>query len=89
MDLFKLFSSKPSPKEVAKERLQLILIHDREDFSPEFLEIIKSEILNVILKYAELDNGDVEVKLTRTESGENSSPALVASIPIKNMRKKL
>jgi cell division topological specificity factor len=89
MDFFKFFSSKPSPKEVAKERLQLILIHDREDFSPEFLEIIKGEILKVLLKYAELDNGDIEVKLTRTEAGENSSPALVASIPIKNMRKKL
>lgn len=89
MDFFKFFSSKPSPKDVAKERLQLILIHDREDFSPEFLEVIKGEILKVLLKYAELDNGDIEVKLTRTEAGENSSPALVASIPIKNMRKKL
>jgi cell division topological specificity factor len=89
MDFLKFFSSKPSPREVAKERLQLILIHDRDDFSPEFLEIIKGEILKVLLKYAELDNGDIEVKLTRTEEGENSSPALVASIPIKSMKKKI
>lgn len=88
MDLFKMFSSKPSPKDVAKERLQLILIHDREDFSPEFLEEIKGEILKVLSKYAELENGDINVELTRTEEGENSSPALVASIPIRNMRKR-
>jgi len=89
VDLFKLFSSKPSPKEVAKDRLQLILIHDRADVSPEFLEIIKGEILKVLSNYADFDNRDIEVKLTRTEEGEGSSPALVASIPIKNMKKKI
>lgn len=89
MDIFKLFSTKPTPKEVAKDRLQLILIHDRSDVSPEFLEIIKGEILKVLSNYAEFDNGDIEVKLTRTDEGENSSPALVASIPIKSMKKKI
>jgi cell division topological specificity factor len=89
MDLLKIFSSKPSPKEVAKDRLQLILIHDRNDVSPEFLEVIKGEILKVLSKYADFDNGDIDVKLTRTDAAEGSSPALVASIPIKNMRKKI
>jgi cell division topological specificity factor len=89
MDLFKIFSSKPSPKEVAKDRLQLILIHDRSDVSPEFLEVIKGEILKVLSAYADFDNKDIEVKLTRTEEGEGSSPALVASIPIKSMKKRI
>jgi cell division topological specificity factor len=89
MDLFKLFSSKSSSKDVAKERLQLILIHDRSDLSQEFLEMIKAEILKVISNYAEIENGDIEVKLTRTEASEGNAPALVASIPIKSMRKKL
>lgn len=88
MDLFKMFSSKPSPKEVAKDRLQLILIHDRSDVDPEFLEVIKGEILKVLSQYAEFDNKDIDVKLTRTEESEGSSPALVASIPIKNMKKR-
>ena len=88
MDLFKMFSSKPSPKDVARDRLQLILIHDRADISPEFLENIKCELLKVISNYAEFDSGDIEVKLTRTEETEGSAPALVASIPIKRMRGK-
>lgn len=87
MDIFKMFASKPSPKEVAKERLQLILIHDRSDFSPELLEVIKGEILKVLSSYAEFDTSDIDVKLTRTDEGANSSPALVASIPIKGMKK--
>lgn len=86
MDLFKIFSSKSSSKEVAKDRLKLILIHDRGDLSPQLLEMIKSEILGVISKYVEIDSSDVEIALTRTDSTEGNSPALVANIPIKNMR---
>jgi cell division topological specificity factor len=86
MSLFSLFSNKPSSKEVANERLKLILIHDRADLSPELLDLIKGEIMNVINKYAEIDNSDVEVKLTRTSLEEGNSPALVANIPIKKMK---
>jgi cell division topological specificity factor len=88
MDLLKFFSSKPTPKEVAKDRLQLILIHDRSDFSPELLDMIKGEILKVLSSYAEFDSGDIDVRFTKTEEGSNSSPALVASIPIKGMKKR-
>lgn len=86
MDLLKIFSSKPSSKDVAKDRLQLILIHDRSDISPEFLEMIKGDLLKVIANYAELDSGEIDVKLIRTEPAEGNSPALVASIPIKRRR---
>lgn len=86
MDLFKFFSNKPSSKDVAKERLKLILIHDRADLSPELLELIKGEIMNVIARYVEIDNSDVEVKLTRVEEQEGNSPALVANIPIRKMK---
>ena len=86
MDLFKLFSSKSSSKEVAKDRLKLILIHDRADLSPELLEMIKGEILKVISTYAEIDSTEVEVKLTRTDESEGNSPALIASIPIKKIK---
>lgn len=88
MEFFKFLSSKPSSKEVAKERLKLILIHDRQDLSPELLESMKNEILEVISKYVVIDDEDVEVKLTKTGESEGYSPALIASIPIKNILKK-
>lgn len=87
MDLFKIFSSKPSSKEVAKERLRLILIHDRSTVSPELLESIKEDILKVLSKYVEIDPGEIDVKMTRMEEIEGDSPALIASIPIKRMKK--
>lgn len=89
MNLLNLFSRKQTPKDVAKERLQLILIHDRSDLSPDFLETIKAEILKVISNYAEIDTKDLEVSLTKTDDSEGGAPALVANIPIKKMKKRV
>lgn len=89
MDLFKIFSTKTSSKDVAKERLKLILIHDRANISPELLESIKEDILAVLSKYVEIDNGEVDVKMTTTEEIQGDTPALIASIPIKRMKTNL
>lgn len=86
MDLFKIFSTKTSSKDVAKERLKLILIHDRAKVSPELLESIKEDILTVLSKYVEIDSGEIDVKVTTTEEIQGDSPALIASIPIKRMK---
>lgn len=88
MDLFKMFYNKVLPKDVAKDRLKLILIHDRGTVSPELLELIKAELLKVIAKYAEFDLSDVEINLTTTGDSDGNVPALVASIPIKKIRNK-
>jgi len=89
MELFKIFSTKTSSKDVAKERLKLILIHDRAKLSPELLESIKEDILAVLSKYVEIDNGEVDVKMTTTEEIQGDTPALIASIPIKRMKSDL
>ena len=51
MGFFKSFNNKPTPKEVAKDRLKLILIHDRGEIAPYVIEKIREEILEVISKY--------------------------------------
>jgi cell division topological specificity factor len=89
MDLFKLFSrKKETSKDVAKERLKLVLIHDRSNVSPQFLEMVKSEIIKVIQNYMEIDEEALDIQLTKTNSddGERVVPALVANIPIKGMK---
>lgn len=90
MDLFKLFGRSGSSKDIAKERLKLVLIHDRANVSPQFLEMIKGELINVISDYMEIDEGGLEIKLTRTkrEIDNSTVPALVANIPIKRMKDK-
>ena len=86
MEFFKKFSNKPTPKEVAKDRLKLILIHDRGDLPQETLEKIRVEILAVISKYIEIDADDVEIAVSKSESVDGNSPSLVANIPIKNVK---
>ncbi|WP_138204020.1 cell division topological specificity factor MinE [Haloimpatiens lingqiaonensis] len=86
MDFFKIFSNKQTSKDMAKERLKLILIHDRSDFSQDFLEDIKEALLKVISNYAEIDKEGLNVKLAKTDECDGCKPALIASIPIKKMK---
>ncbi|MCG0275260.1 MAG: cell division topological specificity factor MinE [Thermosediminibacteraceae bacterium] len=88
MDFLRLFGREDvSSKDIAKERLRLILVHDRANVSPQFLEMIKSQIINIISDYVDIEEEGLEVKLTRMKKGEEITvPALVANIPIKRIK---
>lgn len=89
MDFFGLFKNKKKGSgNAAKERLQFVLVHDRTGVSPEFLDQLKGEIMEVISKYIEIDQKELEIQVTRTKSedGERVVPALVANIPINKMK---
>ncbi len=89
MDLLKFFSKESSTsKNVAKERLKLVLVHDRTNCSPDFLEMVKGDIIKVISDYMEIDEDGLDIKLTKTKRDydDSSVPALVANIPIKKMK---
>lgn len=89
MDLFKLFSrDDSSSKNVAKERLKLVLVHDRTNCSPHFLEMIKGDLLNVISDYIEIDEDGLDIKIGKTKKGTDDTmiAALIANIPIKKMK---
>lgn len=88
MDFLKLFGKSKSSKDIAKERLRLVLIHDRANVSPQFLEMIKGEIIKVISNYMDIDESALDIQLTRTKSedGDRTVPALIANIPIKNVK---
>ena len=88
MDLLKLFSRTKTSKDVAKERLKLVLVHDRANVSPQFLEMVKGEIIKVISHYMDIEENALDIQMTRTKSedGERFVPALIANIPIKNVK---
>lgn len=75
-------------KDAAKERLHLVLMQDRANVSADFLELMKQEIIEVIKKYIDIDEGAIDVRLTNKENedGTNGAPALYANIPIKNIK---
>jgi cell division topological specificity factor len=88
VDFLKIFGRENvSSKDIAKERLRLILVHDRANVSPKFLEMIKSQLIHMISDYMEIDEEGLEVKLTRMEKDKDITvPALVANIPIKKVK---
>ncbi len=75
-------------KDAAKERLHLVLMQDRANVSADFLELMKQEIIDVIKKYIEIDEKEIDVRLTNKENedGTNGAPALYANIPILNIK---
>ena len=88
MDLFGFLKGKPQPREVARERLKLVLIHDRSNCSPQMLEMLKTDILNVISNYMDIDEREMDIQISQGDTDETSNvPMLFANIPIKGVRK--
>lgn len=72
-------------KDMAKDRLRLVLVHDRINMSPQVLEALKEDLIKVINKYMEIDQQTLEVSL----SAEDGTMALVANIPVRNIRRQV
>ena len=70
-------------KDIAKERLRFVLVHDRVNTSPQFMEVLKDDMIKVISNYMEINEKEMEVSLSTTKS----SVALVANIPINKMKR--
>lgn len=75
-------------KEKAKERLHLVLVQDRVNVSADFLDMMKQEIIEVIKKYVDIDESEIDVKLTsqKNSDGTVGIPALYANIPITGVK---
>ncbi len=87
MGLLDLFKKKTSG-DIARDRLKLLLVSDRANCSPDVMEMIKNDIIQVISKYMEIDAEGLDIQITQTESEGNNGnvPALYANIPIKDMK---
>jgi cell division topological specificity factor len=63
----------------AKERLKLVLIHDRTDLSNEEVENLKTELMSVIRKYIDIDPGEVRILINH----DGREQRLVADVPLR------
>ncbi|KLU59572.1 cell division topological specificity factor [Peptococcaceae bacterium CEB3] len=72
-----------SSKNIAKERLRLVLVHDRASISPQMLNNLKEDLIRVISNYMDIDESCMEVNLSQ----DDREVALVASIPITRMKR--
>lgn len=81
---------KKNSSNVAKERLKLVLIHDRAGTSPssDLIQKLKQDILVVINKYFEVGEDDFDVEIKNSASAQNvsSDTRLTANIPIRSIK---
>lgn len=85
MNILELFKKKESAN-VAKNRMKMLLVADRASCSPEVMEKIKNDIINVISKYMDVDRETLDISITTTDNGDGTSPTLFANIPIKELK---
>lgn len=79
MNFFERLTGKKSASS-AKERLQLVLIHDRTDLTPGVMDALKNELIAVISKHIEIDPASVQINV----SNDGREQRLVADIPLKS-----
>jgi cell division topological specificity factor len=68
----------------AKERLQLVLIHDRTDLTAGALDSLKDELIEVISRYVDIDPSSVSINIAK----EGRSQRLVADIPLRSSNRR-
>jgi cell division topological specificity factor len=82
--LERIFRREPSSADQAKERLKLVLIHDRTDLPPGMLDNLKDELIVVISRHIEIDPNAVRIEMTQ----EGREQRLIADIPLRSSRRR-
>lgn len=82
--LDRLLGRDQSSARQAKERMKLVLIHDRTDLSPARMDRLKDELIEVISRHIEIDPDAVAINITQ----EGRQQRLIADIPLRSVRRR-
>ena len=84
MSFFDRIFGRRNSADNAKERLQLVLIHDRTDLTPAELDSLRDDLVATISRHVEIDVQAMQIGVEH----DGRSQRLVADIPLKAARRK-
>jgi cell division topological specificity factor len=82
--LDRLFHREAKSAQQAKDRLALVLIHDRTDLPPGTMEILKNELIEVISRHVDIDPAAVRIEMSQ----EGREQRLLADIPLRTKQRR-
>jgi cell division topological specificity factor len=78
IDFFRRLFGHSGSSSAAKERLRLVLMTDHLELSPDIVESMKRDLVDVISRYVEVDREKIDVSFER----QDKALAMLANIPI-------
>ena len=75
---FRQAEKEENAKDTAVNRLRVVLMQDRTNLTPELLEKMRGELIELLSKYVEMDKDALELNLEQ----EGNQMALMLSIPV-------
>ena len=69
-------------KEIAKDRLKVVLIQDSANISPEVMQALKNDVIEVISHNMDINKNEMEISL----ENDDNSVALLANIPVNRIK---
>ena len=81
--LQRLFGGEKASKELAKDRLKLVLIHDRASVAPAMMENLRRDLVEVISKYMDFDEAALDVQMAE----QDNMTMLEVNIPVSSVKR--
>jgi len=79
-----MFRNRKKSASKAKERLKLVLIHDRTELPPGVMEDLKEDLIRVISRHVDVDRNSVHIEFAQ----EGRDSRLIADIPLQTSKRK-
>lgn len=75
-------------RNIAKDRLKILLISDRVNCSSQTMELIRDDIAKVLSQYMKIDEAQMEIQIRQAneDSRREKKPMLYVNIPIIDLR---
>ena len=81
--LQRIFGSEKASKELAKDRLKLVLIHDRASLSPAMMDNLRRDLVEVISKYMDFEETSLDVQMAE----QDNMTMLEVNIPVESVKR--